>query len=156
MALAISVPSTKIACLCSILLLCCWEGVIFSALYWVNLSSGFRFKIVFYIIEHLVKIDQFLFMHTTTPDNNVVLRSINKFVKKDYDPIFIRRMDNGRLIIPLKSFAATYESPFQTSRSSSFWSTGRSTTSPVTGYQASRPLSPLHRIAVPGSRSGHR
>ena len=26
--------------LCSILLLCCWDGLIFSALYWLNVSSG--------------------------------------------------------------------------------------------------------------------
>jgi hypothetical protein len=33
-----------------------------------------------------VKIDQFLFVHTTTPDNNVVLRTLNTYAKKIMTP----------------------------------------------------------------------
>jgi hypothetical protein len=40
----------------------------------------YLFEIILHIIEHLVKTDKFFFVHSITPDTNMVERSINKFV----------------------------------------------------------------------------
>ena len=56
------------AYLCSSLLLCNWDGVIFKAPYLGKLQIRVNFfKIVFDVVEDLVKDDKFFLVHTTTP-----------------------------------------------------------------------------------------